>query len=78
MPLDDPLVQAICRAWEGVAHVGQLLERLKRRTPQHYRPLAKQTKTSGLAERDLPWAEQHRRAAAEIDAAAKRPKTPRD
>jgi hypothetical protein len=55
MPLDDPLVQAVCRAWDGAAHVGQLIERLKRRLPQHYRALAKQMKTSGLAERDLPW-----------------------
>ena len=48
MSLDDPFVQGICRAWDGVNQLAQIIERLKDQLPQHYRPLAKPTKTSGL------------------------------
>jgi hypothetical protein len=48
MALDDPFVQGICRAWDGVNQLAQLIERMKNQLPQHYRPLAKTTtKTSG-------------------------------
>ena len=76
MPLTDPFVQGICRAWEGVAQLGGTIEQLKNRLPQHYRPLAKPTKTSGLAERELPWAGEQRRAAAEVEAERSKPQTP--
>jgi hypothetical protein len=78
MPLDDPFLQGICRAWDGVNQLAQTIERLKNQLPQHYRPLAKPTKTRGLAERELPWAEKQRRAAAEVEAERKKPRAPRE
>jgi hypothetical protein len=78
MSLDEPFVVGICRAWEGVNQLALAIERLKDRLPQHYRPLAKPTRTSGLVERDLPWAGEQRRAAAEVDAVRKRPRAPED
>ena len=78
MPLNDPFVQGICRAWDGVNQIAQMIERLKNQLPQHYRPLAKPTKTSGLSERELPWAEKQRRGAAEVEAARKKPRAPRE
>jgi hypothetical protein len=77
MPLTDPFVQGICRAWEGVAQLANTIEAIKRRLPQHYRPLAKQTKSSELAERELPWVEKHRRAAAEVQRNRSTPHTPK-
>jgi hypothetical protein len=74
MPLNDPFVQGICRAWDGVNQLAQLIERMKNRLPQHYRPLAKSTKPSGLLERELPWAGEHRRAAEEVEAARWKPR----
>jgi hypothetical protein len=78
MPLDDPFVQGICRAWDGVNQLAQIIERMKNQLPQHYRPLAKPTKTSGLAERELPWAEKQRQAAAEVEAQRTKPRAPHD
>ena len=65
MPWEDPLVQAICEAWNGVASVARLIEHLESRLPRPYRPLVEPWKTSGLAARELPWAERQRRAAEE-------------
>jgi hypothetical protein len=48
MALNDPFVQGICRAWDGVNQLAQIIERMKNRLPQHYRPLAKPTQSSGL------------------------------
>ena len=42
---------------------------------EHYRPLAKPTNTSGLLERELPWAGEHKRPAAEVDAQQKKPRS---
>jgi hypothetical protein len=63
-----------------VGRVNQLaktIERMKSQLPQHYRPLARPTKTSGLLERELPWAEKQRRAAAEVEAEQRKPRAPR-
>ena len=67
MALHDPFVRRICRAWDGINQLAQTIERMKNQLPQHYRPLAKPTKRSGLAERDLPWAEKQRQAAAAVE-----------
>ena len=58
--------------------LAQMIERLKNQLPQHYRPLAKPTKTSGLLERELPWVGEHRRAAQEVEAVRKKPRPPRE
>ena len=76
MALNDPFVQGICRAWDGVNQLAQIIERLKNQLPQHYRPLAKPTKSSGLAERELPWAEKQRRAVAEMERERDKPRPP--
>ncbi len=78
MALDDPFVQGICRAGDGVNQLAQVIERMKNQLPQHYRPLAKTTKTCGLVERELPWAEKQRRAGAEVNAERQKPRSPRD
>jgi hypothetical protein len=51
-----------------VNQLAQMIERLKNQLPQHYRPLARTTQTSGLLQRELPWAEKQRRVAAEVAA----------
>ena len=56
IPMDDPIVQGICVAWDGINELARTIERLKDQLPQPYRPLVEPTKTSGLAERELPWA----------------------
>ena len=63
MPLNEPLVQGICRAWEQIAGLAKTLDALEAGKPRPYRPLARPTKTSGLAEIELPWAEHQRRMA---------------
>ena len=42
-----------------------MIEHLDSRLPRPYRPLAEPWKTSGVAARELPWAERQRRAAEE-------------
>jgi hypothetical protein len=78
MPLDDPFVLGICRAWEHIAAFAQTLERMEAGKPHPYRPLAKPTKNCGLASVELPWAEHQRRMAEARRAERKQAKTPRD
>ena len=75
MPLNDPLVEGICKAWDGLSFLADRVEALQRNVPQPYRPLAKSTKASGLRSVDLPWAERQRQMAAEAEA-ARRPSPP--
>ena len=71
MPLDDPLVQGICEAWNALNNFMQKLERMKSQLPQPYRPLVAPTKNSGLSMVEMPWAEKQRRMAEEYKAAQK-------
>ena len=77
IPFEDTLVQGVCEAWQGLADLSQRLEDLKRQLPQHYRPLAEATKKSGLAERELPWAQRQLRAAREVERHEGRPSPPK-
>jgi hypothetical protein len=76
MPMSDPLVLGICRTWEHVDDLWHLIQELKNAKPQPHRPLAKSGKTSGLAWREQPWAEQQLRAAEAVQREAQKPKTP--
>src|SRR4051812_442164 len=68
IPLEDPLVQGMCEAWNRINNLLAKIERLKNQLPCQSRPMVEPTKTSGLGSRDLPWAEQQRRAAEEVEA----------
>ncbi len=66
-PDDDPLLLNVCRAWQSVAHVADVVDDVHRRLPRLYRPLAEPTKKAGLRERELPWAQKQIEAAREVE-----------
>ena len=76
MQIGDAFVEHVCKAWEHVHRLAQLTERLKNAKPQLHRPLADPGRTSGLAWREMPWAEQQRRMMEEVRREAEKPKTP--
>ena len=54
--LDDPLVQGVCRAWNEVVYLERVLEALRDKLPEPYRPLKEPYRTSGLAAKKQAWA----------------------
>ena len=73
MPPSDPFVEHLCGAGEHIRNFMQMIERLKNAKPQPYRPLVDPGKKSGLAWRELPWAEQQRLMMEEVRRGAGKP-----
>ncbi len=62
-PDDDALLLNVCRAWQSVAHLADVVDDVERKLPQVYRPLAEPTKKAKLRERELPGAQKQVEAA---------------